>query len=404
MAYKIERKIIPGLTQKALSSRLFVVAHESGNPNNTGANSLDNEVSFMTRNWKNAYVTHWVGGGGRIVQVAEVGKFQYGAGPRANPYSYAQVELARTKDKKTFEKDYAAYVWLLRKLAGDGGIPKTLDAGTGLNTKGIKSHDWIRKYLGGTTHTDPFAYLASFGINRAQFKKDIESGVTTQTVEATKPQVSPAKIPPKSKPIWKKVTGNWTGQTLSNGQYGEPVKQLQTKMATNKPPFYPDKGAKNNGVDSYYGDDTEDAVRRVQIYYGLAVDGLAGKQVYNALQGKSTSNTRKYSVNVAVDGYWGVNVTKGLQTALGTVADGEIWGQVRNAVTSNITGGLKYGKGGSPMVKALQKKVGAKADGYLGKDTIRSMQRYLGTPADGELWKPSTMVKELQRRLNAGTF
>lgn len=107
--------------------------------------------------------------------------------------------------------------------------------------------------------------------------------------------------------------------------------------------------------------------------------------------------------NLKVDGYWGRNTTRALQRSLGTPSDGEIWGQVRNAVTKNITG-IKYGKGGSPMIKALQRKVGSKADGYLGPNTIRALQRYLKTPADGEIWKPSSMVKELQRRLNAGTF
>lgn len=100
--------------------------------------------------------------------------------------------------------------------------------------------------------------------------------------------------------------------------------------------------------------------------------------------------TVKNKANLKVDGYWGRDATRALQKALGTPVDGEIWGQVRNAVTKNITGGVKHGKGGSPMIKKLQSKVGSKADGYLGANTIRSMQRYLKTPADGELWKPST--------------
>ena len=147
-------------------------------------------------------------------------------------------------------------------------------------------------------------------------------------------------------------------------------------------------------------------------------DGISWKDFLNMIQGKtvtaqapkqqvkSTTKTisSKTKANLKVDGYWGRDTTRALQKALGTPVDGEIWGQVRNAVTKNITGGVKYGKGGSPMIKKLQSKVGSKADGYLGANTIRSMQRYLKTPADGELWKPSTMVKELQRRLNAGTF
>lgn len=118
----------------------------------------------------------------------------------------------------------------------------------------------------------------------------------------------------------------------------------------------------------------------------------------------SKPNTGTTKAKLVVDGYWGRETTKALQRALGTVADGEIWGQVRNQATQAITGGVKFGSGGSPMIRALQKKVNSKADGYLGANTIRSLQRYLKTPADGELWKPSTAVKEMQRRLNAGTF
>ncbi|WP_225221087.1 DUF3597 family protein [Bacillus norwichensis] len=182
MAYKIEKRIIPGLPDVPLTAIRFIVAHESGNPNNAGPNSLEAEINFMTRNWRNAFTSHWVGGGGRIVQIAPVGRMQYGAGPKANLYSYAHVELARTVDQETFKKDYAAYIWLLRYLADQIGIPKRLDEGTA-TTRGIKSHDWIRRTLGGTTHTDPYGYLAQFGITKEQFKKDVESegGINKET-------------------------------------------------------------------------------------------------------------------------------------------------------------------------------------------------------------------------------
>lgn len=110
-----------------------------------------------------------------------------------------------------------------------------------------------------------------------------------------------------------------------------------------------------------------------------------------------------------VDGLWGCDTTKAVQKALGTPVDGIVSGQ--SAVDFNkankgglLTSSWKMGKGGSLMVKALQKKVGATADGYFGVDTCKALQKYLGTYADGYASKPSAMVKELQRRLNAGTF
>lgn len=108
--------------------------------------------------------------------------------------------------------------------------------------------------------------------------------------------------------------------------------------------------------------------------------------------------------NLKVDGKWGSATTKALQKALGTPQDGIISNQSKNSVTESLYGGVTYGKGGSVVIRALQKKVGAKQDGLLGPATVRALQRYLGTVQDGKLSRPSLVVKELQRRLNAGTF
>lgn len=173
ISIKIEQQLIAGLPKtKAIND--YIVAHESGNSTNTGSDSLEREVSFMTRNWRNAFVTHWVGGGGRVIQIAPSGYISWGAGPNANSHCYAQVELARTKDRAVFNKDYAVYVELLRQLAKEGGIPVKLDEAG----RGIKSHEWISDNLEGTDHRDPYAYLKSMGISREQFKKDIANGIT----------------------------------------------------------------------------------------------------------------------------------------------------------------------------------------------------------------------------------
>ncbi|UYB50399.1 N-acetylmuramoyl-L-alanine amidase (plasmid) [Lysinibacillus capsici] len=186
MSYNIEKRLMSGLPNKALTAVKYVIAHESGNGNNTGPNALENEIAYMNRNKAEAFTSHWVGGGGRIVQIAPVGRLQYGCGPKGNPLSYAQVELARTSDKEQFKKDYAAYIWLLRELAKEAGIPIVLD-GAG---NGIKSHRWITNTLGGTTHVDPFAYLTSMGISEAQFKLDISNGLE----EAKGAQFTEAKV------------------------------------------------------------------------------------------------------------------------------------------------------------------------------------------------------------------
>lgn len=182
MSYKVEQKQIKGLPRTKTRANNFIVAHDTANANST----IDNEVAYMSRNWQNAFVTHFVGGGGRVVQIAPTGYTSWGCGPNGNGYAYAQVELCHTSDSATFKRDYAAYCQLLADLAKEAGIPITLDKGKNTSSKGIKSHNWIRENLGGTTHTDPYSYLAKWGISKKQFEKDLKA--------AAKGEV---KIPPK---------------------------------------------------------------------------------------------------------------------------------------------------------------------------------------------------------------
>lgn len=145
-------------------------------------------------------------------------------------------------------------------------------------------------------------------------------------------------------------------------------------------------------------------------------DGILGesKGVVATETTTSATSTEKAApaaskAGLEIDGLWGNDTTKAVQKALGTPVDGIVSGQNTVDLASVNKGGLrtsswKVGSGGSQMVKALQKKVGADADGYFGKKTCKALQKHLGTTADGCVSKPSAMVKELQRRLNKGTF
>lgn len=109
---------------------------------------------------------------------------------------------------------------------------------------------------------------------------------------------------------------------------------------------------------------------------------------------------------ITVDGWWGHNTTSKLQAYLGTVVDGEVWHQWPGNKQAACTSGWMYDMSckGSPVIRKLQEKIGCTADGIMGSESIRKLQEYLGTPIDGKLDGPSTCVKELQRRLNAGTL
>ncbi|OWP58497.1 LysM peptidoglycan-binding domain-containing protein [Bacillus velezensis] len=63
---------------------------------------------------------------------------------------------------------------------------------------------------------------------------------------------------------------------------GTAVKQIQSALAALY--YYPDKGAKNNGIDGYYGRKTANAVKRFQSMYGLTADGIYGPNTKTKLE------------------------------------------------------------------------------------------------------------------------
>lgn len=109
---------------------------------------------------------------------------------------------------------------------------------------------------------------------------------------------------------------------------------------------------------------------------------------------------------LSVDGWWGWGTTKALQAHLRCVADGEVWGQWsgNRQWLPNCAGGWKWGANpsGSPVIRALQSRLGATADGIAGRDTVRALQRRLGVYPDG-VCGPKT-VRALQAALNKGNI
>ncbi|QHZ46486.1 peptidoglycan-binding protein [Bacillus sp. NSP9.1] len=65
---------------------------------------------------------------------------------------------------------------------------------------------------------------------------------------------------------------------------GTAVRQIQAALAALY--YYPDKGAKNNGIDGYYGKKTANAVKRFQMVHGLSADGIYGPKTKAKLEAK----------------------------------------------------------------------------------------------------------------------
>lgn len=296
MGYKIENQVTNYATRNSINN--LIIAHETANSKST----IDDEVLYMKRNAASAFVTHFVGGGGRIIQTAPVGSVSWGAGPKANGYAYAQVELCRTKMKAVFEKDYAAYIWLLRDLASKSGVPKTLDTGSKVTDKGVKSHKWVSDKLGGTDHQDPYGYLASWGISKEQFAADVKNGVGSKAPEPSYLVLEGTYTVKKGDTLWgianthkstvdyiKSVNG-LKSDTINIGQVLKisglaPKPKPVAKPAATKPQVTGNAtirsiqakvGSKEDGFD---GPNTrKDVVKLFQRYFGANDDGLIGDE------------------------------------------------------------------------------------------------------------------------------
>lgn len=106
-----------------------------------------------------------------------------------------------------------------------------------------------------------------------------------QLLESVKKNGLTPKKPAPAKPTAKKYplpdATYWVKKPLFSGTG---VRQVQEALASIY--FYPEKGAKNNGVDGYYGAKTADAVRRFQSVNGLKADGDYGPATKKVLDKK----------------------------------------------------------------------------------------------------------------------
>ncbi len=92
-----------------------------------------------------------------------------------------------------------------------------------------------------------------------------------QVLKLTGSSVSSAK-PSSKKTSYALPSGIY--KVTSPMRKGDDVRQIQNALASLY--FYPDKGAKNNGIDGVYGPKTANAVKRFQSVNGLTADGIYG--------------------------------------------------------------------------------------------------------------------------------
>ncbi|EDW20519.1 N-acetylmuramoyl-L-alanine amidase [Bacillus pumilus] len=139
-----------------------------------------------------------------------------------------------------------------------------------------KHQDWNGKYC-------PHRILSEgrWSSFKAAIEKELKA-LGGKTSSSKPKKTSSATTPKKkaSKKAYKLPTGIF--KVKAPLMKGDAVKQIQEAIAALY--FYPDKGAKNNGIDGYYGPKTANAVKRFQLMHGLAADGIYGPKTKAKLE------------------------------------------------------------------------------------------------------------------------
>ncbi|TWL89058.1 peptidoglycan recognition protein family protein [Bacillus licheniformis] len=105
------------------------------------------------------------------------------------------------------------------------------------------------------------------------FRKKVDSLLGKKTVSKTTPDKKSSSSS-KKKASKKYPLPSGIYKVKSPLMKGTAVRQIQEALAAVY--YYPDKGAKNNGIDGYYGPKTANAVKRFQLMHGLSADGIYG--------------------------------------------------------------------------------------------------------------------------------
>nr|MDH3076434.1 N-acetylmuramoyl-L-alanine amidase [Bacillus velezensis] len=208
------------------------------------------------------------------------------------------IEICENSDGD-FEKAVSNAQWLIKKLMKEQGIslanvvPHQHWSGKYCPRKLLDRWDSFKAGISGApsspakteTKTDGATYTVKKGDTLSEIAQ--KEGISMATLQKLNGIKNPnyikvgqvLKLTDSPSPPTK---GKKTSYTLPSGVFkvtspltkGTSVKQIQTALAALY--YYPDKGAKNNGIDGYFGPKTANAVKRFQSMYGLTADGIYG--------------------------------------------------------------------------------------------------------------------------------
>lgn len=150
----------------------------------------------------------------------------------------------------------------------------------------------------------------------------------------------------------------------------------------------------------------DDIAKGILNVFGIKASGSATGTSKPA-ESKPAASTSKPTATkykqIKVDKWWGTDTTRLLQQIFGTPVDGKVSNQdpAQKKYLLRADSGAWDFKGtgnGSDLIGAMQKYVGEKDDGFMGKKTIMAWQKFLGVKVDGYMGEDT--VGALQRWAN----
>ncbi|WP_225047401.1 peptidoglycan recognition family protein [Lacticaseibacillus kribbianus] len=272
--------IAPG-TAKTIGH--ILVVHATADYEATAANL----ASYEHRTWRSAETfVHLAVDDKGAFQVAPTGYVAWGAG-NVNRLAPVQIELCQFRDRVRALKAYNNLIALAVAQAKLYGVPLTLDSTD--KTNGIKSHYWCSRTYGGSDHTDPYAYLQSIGISKAQLAADLKAGHASVTATATatvlKPTVPVKTTAAKATTTKLAVDGDWGASTTKRLQVI--YKTTADGIVSSQYPWACFKGAVTGFKYEKVNPAGSLLIAAIQRSLGLKDDGLLGPATIRAMQRKA---------------------------------------------------------------------------------------------------------------------